>query len=277
VYFVDGTGTVRRLRVGAGPPTTVATFPLTSDQQSLAFAVSPDGGRLMATVLTVPSPAGGASVQGPSPAAPPWHVDVEVATAGGPTTTVRSIDVPATDPGTSPRVLRMAGWDQTGPLALPDGVSAEQRDGTGGLWLGHPAHLDSRGIPGPLPGGPRCGASFETGDGDLLCDDVADGIVMLRRPDGTDIHEFAGTGPGARLSPDGARLAYTRPGGGGAVQAWDGTVVDLAPGFTPTGWLDAADLIGTDRSGDLAALSLASPSHTESLGFVGAFVGVLHR
>jgi hypothetical protein len=263
---------VRRLGRSGGASQAVATFPVTSDQQSVAVAVSPDGTRLMATVLTVPAGVGTAPA---TPVAPPWHVDVEVASAGGHTVTVRSVDIPATEAPTTPRVLRMAGWDATGPVALPDGVSAEQQDDTGGLWQGHPAHLDSRGLPGPPLGGPGCGASFEQPDGSLLCDDVQGMAVVLRRPDGSAIHRFAPTGPGARLSPDGARLAYTREGGGGAVQSWDGSTVALAAGFTPTGWLDAADLIGTNRAGELAALALASPDHPSSLGFAGAFVGVV--
>ncbi|HEX6493240.1 MAG TPA: hypothetical protein VF112_06985, partial [Candidatus Dormibacteraeota bacterium] len=49
VYYADGDGVVRRLSPGGGEPRTVATFPIT-DGQALAFAVSPDGLRLVATV-----------------------------------------------------------------------------------------------------------------------------------------------------------------------------------------------------------------------------------
>jgi hypothetical protein len=44
VYFADGRSVVRSLSVN-GQLTKVATFPLTSSQQMLSFAVSPDGSR----------------------------------------------------------------------------------------------------------------------------------------------------------------------------------------------------------------------------------------
>lgn len=259
VYYADGLGVVRRLTPGGGDPPTVATFPITSDQQAVAVAVSPDGRRLMATVLT----------------AQPWHVDVEVAPAGGPTVTVRSIDVAATEPGTAPRLLQVTGWDATGPVALPDGLAAHAQDDTGGLWQGHPAHLDGHGLAGPPLGGPTCGASFEEPDGTLLCDDAESSTTTLRRPNGVAIHRFAHTGGGPRLSPDGDRLAYSLGGGRSAVQSWDGTTVPLADGFTPSGWLTGDVLIGNTRREELAYVDLSAPGRAVDMGFGGTFVGVV--
>jgi hypothetical protein len=259
VYYADGAGVVRRLSVGGGEPRTVATFPLTTTDQALAFAVSPDGLRLVATVLTVA----------------PWHVDVEAATAGGHTVTVRSIDVPAPEPGTAPRVLQVAGWDAGGAVALVDGVSAELQDEGTGLWQGHPAQLDAHGDTGRPLGGPGCGASLVEPDGTLLCHDPPTAITTVLRPDGSLLHRFTGTGPGPRLSPDGTRLAYSLGGGRSAVQALDGSVVPLAAGFTPTGWLAPQMLIGATRGGELAYVSLTTPSRAVDMGFAGSFVGVV--
>jgi hypothetical protein len=259
VYYADGLGVVRRLTPRGGDPSTVATFPITSDQQAVAVAVSPDGRRLMATVLTVQ----------------PWHVDVEVAPAGGPTVTVRSIDVAATEPGTAPRLLQLTGWDATGPVALPDGLAAQAQDDAGGLWQGHPAHLDGHGLAGPTLGGPMCGASSEEPDGTLLCDDAQSSTTTVRRPDGVMIHRFAHTGSGPRLSPDGGRLAYSLGRGRSAVQSWDGTTVPLADGFTPSGWLAGDLLIGTTRREELAYVDLSAPGRAVDMGFAGAFVGVV--
>ena len=259
VYYADGLGVVRRLTPRGGDPPTVATFPITSDQQAVAVAVSPDGRRLMATVLTVQ----------------PWHVDVEVAPAGGPTVTVRSIDVAATEPGTAPRLLQLTGWDATGPVALADGLAAHAQDDAGGLWQGHPAHLDGHGLAGPPLGGPTCGASFEEPDGTLLCDDAQSSTTTLRRPDGGEIHRFADTGGGPRLSPDGRRLAYSLGGGRSAVQSWDGTTVPLAGGFTPSGWLARDLLIGNTGGDELAYVDLSAPGRAVDMGFGGAFVGVV--
>jgi hypothetical protein len=272
VYYVDGLGVVRRLAPRGGEPRTVATFPITSDRQSVAFAVSPDGTRLMATVLTVTPVVGAEATAG----LPPWHVDVEVAGAGGPTVTVRSIDIPATEPGTAPRALQMVGWDRTGAVALPDGVGAEQEDESGGLWQGHPAHVDSHGLAGPPLGGPTCGASYEEPDGNLLCADLPGATTTLRRPDGSTIHRFDNTGAGPHLSADGGHLAYSGAGGGpSAVQSREGNTVSLATGFTPSGWLDGGLLIGNTRGEELGYLALSAPGRTEDIGFPGTFVGVV--
>ena len=259
VYYADGAGVVRRLAVGGGDPRRVATFPIAAGQQALAFAVSPDGLRLVATVLTVA----------------PWHVDVEMASAGGRTVTVRTIEVPDLEPGTAPRTLQIAGWDTTGPVALTDGVTAELQDDGTGLWQGHPAHLDAHGTTGRPMGGPGCGASFVEPDGTLLCHDPPTATTIVLRPDGSLLHRFTSTGPGPRLSPDATRLAYSLGGGGAAVQSQDGSVVALAAGFTATGWLDPATLIGTTRGGELAYVALSAPAHAVDMGFPGSFVGVV--
>ncbi|HEX3607868.1 MAG TPA: hypothetical protein VH134_18245 [Candidatus Dormibacteraeota bacterium] len=257
VYYVDGDGVVRRLGP-RGDPATVATFPLTTDQQAAAVAVSPDGRRLMATVLDLDS----------------WHVDVETAAAGGPTVTVRSIDVPSpADPGTAPRLLQVTSWDAEGPVGLADAVAAEAVADPDGLWQGHPAHLDGHGLAGPPLGGTSCGASFEEPDGTLLCHEAQTLTTTLRRQDGSVVHRFVHTGTAPRLSPDGSRLAYGLGRGRAAVQSRDGSVVALAPGFTPSGWLTAGILVGTTRGDELAYVDLAAPGRAVDIGLGGAFVG----
>jgi hypothetical protein len=198
-----------------------------------------------------------------------------VAGAGGPTTTVRSIDIPTGEPGTAPRALQMVGWDRAGPVALPDGVGADQQDVSGGLWQGHPAHLDGHGLAGAPLGGPTCGASYEEPDGTLLCADVQAGTTTLRRADGSTVHRFDHTAAGPHLSPAGDRLAYAGTGGPSAVQSRDGSTLALAAGFTPSGWLDGGLLIGNTRGDELAYLDLSAPGRTEDMGFGGAFVGVV--
>src|SRR5256885_7205350 len=54
VYFADNKGVIRSLAVN-GTVTVVATFPLTSTQQMLSFAVSPDGTKLLGTIFTLPA------------------------------------------------------------------------------------------------------------------------------------------------------------------------------------------------------------------------------
>ncbi|HLQ60541.1 MAG TPA: hypothetical protein VK131_01625 [Candidatus Acidoferrales bacterium] len=81
VYYIDGFGTVRLLQVGA-EPRIVASFPQTPDQHETWFAVSPDGSRFVAGVLTFPA-------IGPTPSGVPWpslvgpwKFDLESATGG---------------------------------------------------------------------------------------------------------------------------------------------------------------------------------------------------
>src|SRR5919204_1180447 len=52
VYFADAHGVIRSLATD-GRVMTAATFPMTSTQQMLSFAVSPDGGRIIGTVFTL--------------------------------------------------------------------------------------------------------------------------------------------------------------------------------------------------------------------------------
>src|SRR5207302_4145193 len=54
VFFADAKGVVRSLSID-GAIRTVATFQMTSPQQMLSFAVSPDGSRVLGTVFTIPT------------------------------------------------------------------------------------------------------------------------------------------------------------------------------------------------------------------------------
>ena len=54
VFYADSTGAVHRLKAD-GSTSVVATFPLSSPQQELSYAVSPDGAHLIAIVLSTPA------------------------------------------------------------------------------------------------------------------------------------------------------------------------------------------------------------------------------
>src|SRR5690349_21622855 len=56
VYFADARGVVRSLAID-GTVAVAATFSMTSTQQMLSFAVSPDGTRIVGTIFTVPATA----------------------------------------------------------------------------------------------------------------------------------------------------------------------------------------------------------------------------
>ena len=54
VFFADAKGVVRSLAID-GTVAVAATLPMTTTQQMLSFAVSPDGIRLLGTVYTIPT------------------------------------------------------------------------------------------------------------------------------------------------------------------------------------------------------------------------------
>src|SRR5690348_15737760 len=114
VFYADSAGVVRRLAAD-GTVSDVTTFKLTSKQQALSFAVSPDGNQLIAIVLStpplhVPPPQ---SLSDPLFAPGTWSIDLETATAGGAATVVLHKDLGSA----FPRPTVITGWDAFGPTA----------------------------------------------------------------------------------------------------------------------------------------------------------------
>src|SRR5450756_2153544 len=122
VFYADGHGVVRSLAID-GAVTTVATFPMTSPQQMLSFAVSPDGGRILGAIFTMPKNAGPCD--------------------GSASTATYSFDAYAATSGTSSRlvyhqtwtgshgVMALTGWDAVGPIGTYPTVWASQGGGPG--------------------------------------------------------------------------------------------------------------------------------------------------
>src|SRR6266581_2253275 len=117
VYFADGAGVVRSLSL-SGQIVKVATFPLTSGQQMLSFAVSPDASRLLGAVLTVPpNPQFGCNG---SCGVGDFTLDIYSAPAGGANTLLRHEVLAHNDPKLTilpVNLMAFIGWDQVGPLA----------------------------------------------------------------------------------------------------------------------------------------------------------------
>jgi len=74
-YYIDGHGLIRRLSPD-GSIRTVTTIPLTSPQQSASFAVSPDGKRFMAGLLTYPTVNPGPNSDTPFVESGAWKLDL---------------------------------------------------------------------------------------------------------------------------------------------------------------------------------------------------------
>jgi hypothetical protein len=194
-YFADSKGVIHRLDTG-GKLTTVATFKLSSKQQFLSYAVSPDGSRLMASIVAA-TPNG------------KWTMDLETASAGGATTTVRHVDL-GSDP--SPGAMVITGWDTTGPVATTDAdVCVAFEPPTPQFAGASLVHLSSSGQVLDRIGGPSCIPLDELPDGTALCaaDRYACKDLTVRSAAGEEMWRTAVKCPVAEphLAPDGQSVA----------------------------------------------------------------------
>jgi len=196
-FYADSAGLVHRLDT-SGKTTTAATFKLSGNAQFLSYAVSPDGSRLMASVITAPATGTGH-----------WTLDLESAPLGGATTVVKHVDL-GSDPSSGAFV--MAGWDGIGPTATADsdlcvGLSPASAEYAGAALV----HLSTTGTVMDHVGGQGCAPMDELADGTVLC--VADrfdcGTFTVRQANGDTIWRRAVKCPFVEphLSPDGQAVA----------------------------------------------------------------------
>ncbi len=285
-YFIDGKGVVRRLDP-SGSIQTVATFALTSSQQTASFAVSPDGKRLMAAVLTYPSFTPPTGQQGPTQTSP-WRLDIESASAGGSAKLLRhwegnAIAFPG-QPGGDFQDVRVVSWDATGPIAVvDDGVAAQNSPLPGARFFdGHLAYLHDDGAVGASLGGDNCPPFGLPRVGEIICASYQHPSVSVRSLNSKTLWsgplaQQAGSLEGDfALSLDGARLAMD----GQVVSLSDGSKIQLATNFNPAGWLNSSLLIGVVPPGNgvmgggrMAVVHLDKPTQVEDWGFNGLYVG----
>jgi hypothetical protein len=296
VYFADGKGVVRSLST-RGQVTTVATFPLTSSQQTLSFAVSPDGSRLLGAVLTASAKYFSCSASQPAHS---LSLDVFSAQAGGASALLYHQSL-----SDASKVMALTGWDAVGPLGTYPTVWASQGGGPGST-LGVAARIDAntgkvvRQVADPSV----CQVWDMAFSGDYLClgNPVAnsagaydttrayDTTLSLHSVNGAEITHFSVTTPDGSaccpfVAPDEQHMvvgAYYVS----VVGARNGTRFNLGsnvPGkqFGAAGWLDSETVIGAvsslSPSPNLAYVRLTTPGATVSLGFPGNFVGTVNR
>ncbi|MDQ6922470.1 MAG: hypothetical protein M3170_12800, partial [Candidatus Dormibacteraeota bacterium] len=291
LYFMDGKGVVRRLEPG-GAVKSVATFALTSPQQTGSFAVSPDGGHLMAAVFTFPNNAPSSDPNEPfGHFSGNYRLQLEAATAGGSTSVVKTWESATNQYPDSPggfTNIVLAGWDSQGPIALVHAAT-----GTQNAWLdfqrwfhGNLARLHADGTIGPVIGPADCLPYWRPVAGRFVCTRTPAGSqsgtpVSVINLDGSVV--WSGVAPagssqvagGFALSPDGSRLAMD----GQVVTLANGAPLRLAPNFTPEGWLSDDTIIGlipaAHTAGTLGIVHTQDPLHAENWGFSGAFAGTL--
>lgn len=296
VYYMDNAGLVRRLSP-SGAISDVAHFPIHTSQQLMWLAVSPNGSKLMASIMVYPPLSASWDPSKSCPVHDPGrvHEELDIAAPAGSTSVLSD----QTDPT---HLMSLGGWDAAGPVAIPDTRIAYIGYIDGTRWSGPAAHLDAQGkVSGPQIGGADCLPSFgETGDGDLICYDPKQPTV--RDSSGHILWKLKALDPNdeftygvVALSPDSSHVAFRLNShccftfDSSVVRSRDGIRIGLGSSFDPQGWLDNQTLIGARGSVQptcsgcppdfkpttLGILTLANPDKVKDLGISGKFLGVI--
>ena len=291
VFFADGAGIVRRLSVG-GDVVQVAAFPRTSGQQIMSIAVSPDGARVLAAILTLPpkpavdvpcySPIGDPNKFGPGD----WAEDVYVAEAGN---SPKLLSHVSWHQDQRPDVLDLVRWDGVGPLGdqHPFGLSMGVGPIGPGLFQGKPVRVD----PDTGKVVNRVAVDCAVGDvgrtGSLLCW-AADGSAIVYRSDGTELWRWRGPQGelhNAKIGPDDRAMVVSKYDFEAKAPK---TTLVVAPGSSEqtigtlgsdVAWIDSHTVMDRVGSGappyGLSYISLEAPDKVVALGFPGLFVGTV--
>jgi hypothetical protein len=264
VYVMDGTGAVHLLRP-SGRWDTVATFAMTPDDHEAWFAVGPDGGHLVAGVLSVP-PKGPANGTPWPPLVGAWRFDLGSATTGGPTRVLAHSESATwpNQPGSGIETVFPVGWTEAGPVAMVGAPLATQN-----VWPGGPLFpiQDGR-LGGRLAG--DCTAAWVLPSGLTPCTterlevtvrDAAGGVRWRPGLDGFSALSL-------RLAPSGDAITNGR-----SVSVRGVGTTDLPAGFVGEAWLDATTLAGRAANGDAAYVRLGSLRTVHDLGVRGDAIG----
>ena len=291
VFFADSKGVVRSLAID-GTVAVAATFPMTTSQQMLSFAVSPDGTSVLGTIYTLPS---GLSYCDGAPSGT-FNFDAYKAPVGGAAQLVYHDSW-----STSHNVLALTGWDSVGPIGTYPTVWASQGGGPGST-LGVKVRVDATTIkPGAALSDPSACMVWDSNQsGAFAC--TKNGVitnggtatqqvstpVSVRRADGTELWRYTATGVNApsnpALSPDGKRVLMCCAGVAVSELVFnsDGTSSTLGAGFFAYAWLDSQTAIGELHSDPLqqpplplAYVALSAPGTVVSMGLTGLFVGTV--
>jgi len=303
IYYLDSSAAVHRLNA-SGDNQIVAKLPILTSQQLTWFAVSPDGTKVIASVVAWPplvSPPIDPSQGCPQHVAGDVREELDLATVGGSTTTIWAKTLSGGVKGPPAALLAVAGWDNGGPVATTDTYVAYIGYVEGTIWLGPAAHLNAQGQAGSAIGGPDCKPGFgDLPDGRLVCYDPkhptvrdASGQTLwsLKPLDPKDSFTYGQIA----LSPDASRVAFSLDStccyvfDSSVIRSRDGVRIGLGSTFQPQGWLDTATVVGQKGTvkptcsgcppnfvpDDLALIRLANPGSIIDLGFRGSFLGLV--
>jgi hypothetical protein len=287
VFYADAKGVIRSLAT-SGAVTTVTTFPMISSQQMLSFAVSPDGTRLLGTVLTVPTdawPCDGSS------SSSSYTFDTFTAVSGQPSQLVDH------QSWTKPQnALALTGWDAVGPIGTYPAVYASQGGGPGST-LGVFVRVDAATVKplAQLADPSKCRVWNSVSSGAFVCmgdpvmtgggtpDQKVNQPFSVRNADGTELWHSTVTGQnspfGPFLAPDEQHVVIccndlNLADSHELMVGRDGVQTNLAKGFSASGWLDSTTVVGGVNS-EMAYVAANAPGTVVSMGFSGQFVGTV--
>lgn len=302
-FFLDAGGLIRRLSRD-GRVQTITTLPIVTppalgnlagwNRPQVAFAVSPTGEQVIASIVSAPPPHSplpqqlGDQIWAPGSS---WTYQLLVAKAGSDPVTVFQRETPVgslSDPYPPP-FTEIAGWDSVGPLAVINRVFPQF------LWIsdryvgGGLIHLGLDGTHLDRVGGTDCYPLTHSFDGTTACvpNFLAASEFSVRSVDGQvvwsgSLPATAGRwGPDWSLSPDERALAT-----GNAVFSSGGSVASVSrlngpcsgcTGYDIQGWVDNSTVIGvgTDKARSLETVQVGRPDSLHSIGVSGQFVGLL--
>jgi hypothetical protein len=271
VYYIDGGGVVRELRVGS-EPRVIARFALQPTQEDAWFSVSPDGTRVLAGIVTFP--ALGPIIPGTSwnSLVGPTKFDLETGSAGGQSKVLAHLESPQGDNG--PPSIFPIRWTSVGSVGVVPQYLTSQN-----IWRGGRLYLiDDLGKPTQQLGGSDCYSASITSTGFIPCATDTTEAVSVRDQAGKVVwttHVEAFTAWKVRVSQDGQAILNDSQ-----VETHTGGIVPMPEGFKLQGWLDANTVVGRVQQqngdeGNLLWISLADPTRIHDLGFKGDFVSTL--
>jgi hypothetical protein len=268
VYYIDGRGVVRVLKVGQQPQV-VATFIQPPDQYQTWFAVSPDGSQAAAGIVTYP-PAGSATTNYCDQFQGTYYFDYELYAGGAEHTPIHAassgiggglgLELPVT-------------WRDASPVVIATGIGLTLSGWPGGALV----EVDSSGHLRAHLGGQFCASASISMDGLIPCTVSPSTQVTVHRADATLVWKTTLDTVDAlkvHLSPDGQSITD-----GTRVETRAFGPVAMPQGFLVEGWFDSNTVVGrpvngTDE-GDLSWVSLGDPAKVHDLGFKGDFAGTL--
>lgn len=274
VYYIDGLGTVRVLRVGSQPQV-VARFPLQPAQEDVWFAVSPDGSRVIAGILTLPALGPNVPGTGWPTLVGPWKFDLEMAAAGGQTNTLVHSEsaYEPDDQNHGWKPMFPVGWISNEPVVMePAHVTSQNSWWGGALYV-----IDDTGKKIKQLGGTDCTSASITSNGLIPCSIGTSNTVTVRDLGGAVVwatHVDGSTAWDVHLSPSAQAVLNARQ-----VETKAGGMVGTPSHFETQGWLDAQTVLGrvqyTTTQGNLSWVGLSDPTTVHDLGFQGDFVAAI--